>query len=267
MDFTHYSLGHLERGSVVEVTLQGSAANVRLMDSSNFNSYKSGRQHRYHGGLAKQSPTRLTVPSTGTWHLTVDMQGLQGTVRSSMRVIPGAALRPLPAINEAPLRSIPTLVRDVEEDLAPTVDKADGRTFDVFISHASEDKDEVVRPLATALRDGGLSVWYDEFELRIGDSLRRKIDRGLASSRFGVVVLSKAFFGRGWPEYELDGLVTRAVSGNQVLLPVWHNVTKKEVIGYSPSLADRLARSTATHTVEEIAIEIVDVIRNPALAA
>ena len=59
------------------------------------------------------------------------------------------------------------------------------RVFDVFISHTSEDKDDVVRPLATALRDAGLSVWYDEVELRIGDSLRRKIDKGLASSRFG----------------------------------------------------------------------------------
>ncbi|MFC4168928.1 toll/interleukin-1 receptor domain-containing protein [Teichococcus aestuarii] len=185
------------------------------------------------------------------------------SVRSGIRVIPAAALRPLPAINEASLRSIPSLVRDAEQDFAPTPEAPDGRTFDVFISHASEDKYEVVRPLATALASAGLSVWYDEFELRIGDSLRRKIDRGLASSRFGVVVLSNTFFGRGWPEYELDGLVTRAVSGDQILLPIWHNVTKKEVIGYSPSLADRLARSTATHTVEEIAAEIIDVIRNP----
>lgn len=265
MNFTHYNLGYIERGSLVEVTLQGSAANVRLMDSSNFNSYKAGRQHRYTGGLAKSSPVRLQIPSSGNWHVAIDMQGLRGTVRSGIRVIPGAALRPLPTINEAPLRSIPTLVRDaVNDDLAPTVDAPDGRTFDVFISHASEDKDEVVRPLAIALQSSGLSVWYDEFELRIGDSLRRKIDKGLASSRFGVVVLSKSFFGRGWPEYELDGLVTRSVSGEQILLPIWHNVTKREVIGYSPSLADRLARSTTSHTVEEIAAEIVDVIRNPA---
>lgn len=263
MNFTHYNLGHIERGSVVEVTLQGSAANVRLMDSSNFSSYKSGRQHRYHGGLARSSPVRLQVPNSGTWHVAVDMQGLRGTVRSGIRVIPGAALRPLPAINEAPLRSIPSLVRDPDEELAPTIEAPDGRTFDVFISHASEDKDEVARPLAAALQSAGLSVWYDEFELRIGDSLRRKIDKGLASSRFGVVVLSQGFFGRGWPEYELDGLVTRAVSGDQVLLPIWHNVSKREVIGYSPSLADRLARSTSTHTVEEIAAEIVDVIKNP----
>lgn len=261
MNFTHYDLGHVAGGSVVEISLQGSAANVRLMDSANFSSYKNGRQHRYFGGLAERSPVRLQVPHSGRWHVAVDMQGMRGSVRTGVRVIPKAALSPLPAINEAPLRSIPTLVRDVD-DRQPVADAPDGRTFDVFISHASEDKDEVVRPLAIALRESGLSVWYDEFELRIGDSLRRKIDKGLASSRFGVVVISKAFFGRGWPEYELDGLVTRAVSGDQVLLPIWHNVSKREVIGYSPSLADRVARSTATHTVEEIAAEIVDLIRD-----
>lgn len=261
MNFTHYDLGQLDRGSVVVVTLQGSAANVRLMDGSNLSSFRSGRQHRYVGGLAKSSPVRLQVPNSGRWHVTVDMQGLRGTVRSSVNVVPGAALRPLPTINEAPLRSIPTLVRDQDEDLPPIAEAPDGRVFDVFVSHASEDKDEVVRPLANALRDAGLSVWFDEFELRIGDSLRRKIDRGLGGSRFGVVVLSKAFFGKGWPEYELDGLVTKSISGEQVLLPVWHGVTKKEVIGHSPSLADKLARSTATHTVEEIAAEIAEVVR------
>ena len=263
MRFTHYRLGHVAPGSVVEVTLRGSAANVRLMDQSNLNAYKAGRRHRYHGGLAKSSPVRLRVPHSGTWHVTVDMQGLRGTARSSTRVIPAEALKPLPAINEGSLHDLPSLVRNVTHEQAPGAYAADEQVFDVFISHTSEDKREVVRPLATALRDAGLSVWYDEFELRMGDSLRRKIDKGLANSRFGVVVLSQAFFGRGWPEYELDGLVTRAVSGEQVLLPVWHGVTKREVMDYSSSLADRVARSTATHTVEEIATEIVNVIRNP----
>ena len=263
MKFTHYSLGHVASGTVAEVTLKGSAANVRLMDQSNFSNYRAGRRHRYHGGLAKRSPVRLRVPRSGTWHVTVDMQGLRGTVRSGIRLIPAAALQPLPAIDQGSLRDVPSLVRNVTHEQAPGVDTADECVFDVFISHTSEDKAEVVRPLATALRDAGLSVWYDEFELRIGDRLRRKIDKGLANSRFGVVVLSRAFFGRGWPEYELDGLVTRAVSGEQILLPVWHNVTKSEVMNYSSSLADRVARSTAMHTVEEIAAEIVSVIRNP----
>lgn len=98
--------------------------------------------------------------------------------------------------------------------------------FDVFIAHASEDKDDVVCELAQALQQADLRVWYDEFELKTGDSLHRKIDKGLANSRFGVIVLSRSFFSKGWTNYELDGLVTRAVTGEQVLLPVWHNVTK-----------------------------------------
>ena len=262
MKFSHYKLGHVAGGSVVEVSLQGSAANVRLMDQSNFNHFKAGRRHRYHGGLVRKSPFRVQVPRSGSWHVTVDMQGLRGTVRSGIRVIPAEALRPLPPVNEASLRDVPSLVRNVVHEQVTGMDAPDESVFDVFICHTTEDKADVVRPLATALRDAGLRVWYDEFELKIGDSLRRKIDRGLAASRFGVVVLSQAFFGRRWPEYELDGLVTQAVSGEQVLLPVWHNITKHEVMEYSPSLADRVARSTETHKVEGIAAEIVDVIRN-----
>lgn len=247
MKFIHHDLGRRTKGETVEVTLSGNAANVRLMDGSNFSKYRAGRKHSYYGGLVRRSPARLTIPSNGHWHVTVDMEGLGGSTRAGVRVVPG----PLPQLREAPLSSIPSLVRDeaVEEH-------DDGRDFDVFISHASEDKDEVVRPLATALVSEGLDVWYDEFELRIGSSLRRTIDRGIARSRFGVVVLSPAFFGKGWPEYELDGLVTRSVSEEQILLPVWHHVSKQEVLNYSASLADKLARSTVTHTVEEIASEI-----------
>lgn len=135
------------------------------------------------------------------------------------------------------------------------------KTYDVFISHASEDKDAVVRPLAQALQEAGLTVWLDELELRIGDSLRRRIDQGLVNSRFAVVVLSQEFFRKGWPQYELDGLVTKGIDGDQVILPIWHNITRAEVLAQSPSLADKLARSTATHTVEEIAAEIADIVQ------
>lgn len=141
-------------------------------------------------------------------------------------------------------------------------DEAVVRKYDVFISHASEDKDDLVRPLAIALQDEGLNVWYDEFELRIGDSLRQKIDKGLANSRFGIVVLSKSFIKKGWTNYELDGIVTKANSGEQVILPIWHDITKQEVLDYSPSMADKVARNTAIYTVEEIAAEIAEVIRS-----
>ena len=252
MRFTHYNLGYRQAGEIVEVNLSGNAANARLLDSTNLSNYKSGRRHRYRGGLAKRSPVRLAIPNAGNWHVAVDMIGLRGTVRSSVRTMP----RPLPPIKAAPLSSVPSLVRD-----RPPEPEQSGDVFDVFISHASDDKDDVVRPLANALTEEGLRVWYDEFELRIGSSLRQTIDSGIARSRFGIVVLSNSFFEKGWPAYELDGLVTRTVSGEQVLLPIWHGVTKQQVMDFSPSLADKLARSTATHTVTEIATEIAAVVQ------
>jgi len=252
LQFIHNDLGQRHRGEIVEITLTN-GANVRLMDSSNFSNYKNDRRHQYIGGLAKQSPLRLQIPSTGHWHVAIDMQGLQGSTRASVRVLPGA----LPEIREAPLSSIPSLIRDN----APSV-AAGGELHDVFISHASEDKDAIVRSLASALSAQNLKVWYDEFTLRIGDSLRQKIDRGLATSRVGLVVLSPSFIAKGWTNYELDGIVTRTVSGEQILLPIWHNITKQEVMDFSPSLADKVARSTATHTVEEIAKEIAELLQN-----
>lgn len=85
MDFTHYALGQMTGGSIIEVTLVGSAANVRLLDSSNFQNYRRGRQCRFIGGLATRSPVSFEVPHTGQWHLTVDMLGLRGSVRSAIR--------------------------------------------------------------------------------------------------------------------------------------------------------------------------------------
>ena len=207
-------------GTAVEVTLNTGPAKVRLMDEANFNHYRVRLRHRYQEGLAKKSPVRLQVPGSGTWHITVDMQGLRGTVRSSMRVIPPEVLTPLPPINEGSVRDIPSLVRNATDEHVPGARTPDEHVFDVFISHASEDNDELVRPLADALRDAGLTVWYDKCELRMGDGLRRKIDKGLASSPFGVVVLSRTFLGCGWPEYQLDGLVSRTVSGEQILVAV-----------------------------------------------
>lgn len=258
MNFTHYDLGNKQRGQVVEITLSGSAANVRLMDSSNFQNYRNRRQHSYFGGLVKQSPFRLQIPSSGHWHVTVDLQGLRGTVRSGIRMLPGA----LPEVRQKPLSEVPSLVH--KNDYLPDNKDEIEKEYDVFISHALEDKDEVVRPLANALRAEGLKVWYDEFELKIGDSLRRKIDKGLANSKFGIVVLSKAFIKKGWTNYELDGIITKAVSGEQIILPIWHNISKKEVIDFSPSLADKLARNTLSNTVEEIASEIAEVIQETA---
>jgi hypothetical protein len=125
--------------------------------------------------------------------------------------------------------------------------------YDAFISHASEDKAKVARPLANALTKLGYRVWYDEFELRVGDSLRQSIDKGLINSRFGIVVLSPAFFAKNWPQYELNGLVAREVEGHKVILPVWHSVDRGDVLRYSPTLADKVALSTSRIGIKRIA--------------
>ncbi len=125
--------------------------------------------------------------------------------------------------------------------------------WDLFICHASEDKESFVRPLASSLQGKGLKVWYDELTLKIGDSLRESIDKGLSSSRFGLVVLSPAFFDKHWTRKELDGLAAREVKDKKVILPVWHNVSYEDVLKYSPMLADRLAvlSSKGIHAVVE----------------
>ncbi len=259
MQYAYSDLGQRRRGDVVEVTLHGNECNVVLLDSSNYSAFRNGRQHRYYGGLAKRSPVHLTVPSSGHWYAVAYIPpGYRGSANASFRMLPGK----LPAIRSAspsPLDAIRQAADEYSESFAD-LDLPD-KEYDVFICHAGEDKDAVVRPLAHALRARDVEVWYDEFSMKIGDSLRRTIDKGLIACRFGVVVLSPAFFGKGWPNYELDGLVTREVAGTrQLILPVWHNVSKAEVMSYSPSLADKLARSTADVPIDALADEIAGVV-------
>lgn len=122
---------------------------------------------------------------------------------------------------------------------------ASPKKWDVFICHASEDKKGFVGELARALQDVGLQVWYDEFSLKIGDSLRRSIDFGVANSRYGIVVLSEAFFHKSWPQTELDGLVDREIGGRKVVLPIWHKIDHEGVAKYSATLAGRLAAKSS----------------------
>lgn len=133
--------------------------------------------------------------------------------------------------------------------------------YDVFISHASEDKADIALPLTNILQDGGLKVWIDEFELTIGDSLRRKIDQGLAQSNYGVVILSPNFFLKEWTNKELDGLVAREDGTDKVILPIWHNINKSEIIKYSPTLADKVAVSTSKG-LKHVANQIISAVNN-----
>lgn len=155
---------------------------------------------------------------------------------------------------KAPTQSITGATASPYLDITPEPE------YDLFISHASEDKDDFVRPLAETLQGLGLKVWYDEFSMRVGDSLRRKIDSGLRNSRYGTVVLSADFIKKEWTNYELDALVAREMNGHKMILPIWHKITKTDVMNYSPNLADKIALNTSVSTIEEIAHQLADVV-------
>lgn len=137
----------------------------------------------------------------------------------------------------------------------------DNPKWDAFISHAAEDKDAFVRPLAVALQSLGAGIWYDDFSLRLGDSLSKSIDRGLGQSRYGIVVLSRAFIGKAWPDYELRGLIAREIASGRVILPLWHGVTRDDVLRFSPTLADKLALNTEGRSAVDVAIALLGEIR------
>jgi len=148
------------------------------------------------------------------------------------------------------------MLRILERQAKEFGEETDEIGYDAFISYASEDKQEFVKPLADKLTELGLKVWYDEFELKVGDSLRSSIDRGLVNSEYGIVVLSKNFFSKNWPQYELNGLTAREIDGRKVILPIWYGISKEDVLKYSPPLADKIAIDSSKKTVSEIAAEL-----------
>ncbi len=153
-----------------------------------------------------------------------------------------------------PPQSVPGTGPDVERGLKRTAERAGAasspaaahvqKDWDVFICHATADKESFVRGLAEALRKVGVKVWYDDFTLTVGDSLREKIDEGLARSRYGIVVLTPNFFERRWAQIELNGLAQRQVEGRKVILPVLHGFTIEQVREKSLTLADLVAVSS-----------------------
>jgi hypothetical protein len=135
--------------------------------------------------------------------------------------------------------------------------------WDVFISHASEDK-AYVEPLAAALRAAGVSIWYDKTVLNWGDDLRPMIDNGLINCRFGIVVLSKAFLGKKkWTEHELNSLFAREQAGRKLVLPIWHGIARDDLLGYSPALADRLAKIAGSDSQDDIVRSMLDLLGKP----
>lgn len=136
----------------------------------------------------------------------------------------------------------------------------DNSPQDLFISYASEDRKTAAAPLAALLTALGLTVWYDQTDLNMGDSLRQRIDEGLGTCRYGVVLLSESFFRKHHTNRELDGLAQREVNGQKVILPVWLDVDETHVRQFSPPLADRIAARWA-EGVHVVATKIIQVVK------
>ncbi|GFI55069.1 hypothetical protein IMSAG013_00108 [Clostridiales bacterium] len=152
----------------------------------------------------------------------------------------------------------------IKKPTAPTSlyhDTHDMEEYDVFISHASEDKESFANALNSELKKAGIKVWYDAISITWGDSLRSKIDNGLKKSRYGIVIISRDYIKKGWTQYELDGLFQREMTDGKTILPIWHNITKQEVENFSPTLAGRLALNSASMTPIEIADELKKILR------
>lgn len=133
--------------------------------------------------------------------------------------------------------------------------------WDIFISHASEDKKSFVDPLAHRLRELAVRVWYDRFVLIPGDRLSEKIGEGLAKCRCGLLVISPAFIQKPWTKYELSGLVNRFVEEQTRLIPVWLGVSRQDVANFNPALADLFAIIGDPENINACALEVLRVVR------
>ena len=165
-------------------------------------------------------------------------------------------------------QKVEALTKSLNEALSSSPSSAnlynqtDESEYDVFISHASEDKEPFVEELVQALRDRGVSVWYDTLNISWGDSLRTQIDKGLKKSTYGIVILSENYIKKGWTQYELEGLFNIEMTKGKTILPIWHNITKQQVMDFSATLAGRKALTTAIMTANEIADTFVKLINS-----
>lgn len=157
------------------------------------------------------------------------------------------------------------LVQNISTQVATThlYSETGSEEYDVFLSHASEDKESFVDELYDELTQAGIKVWYDAINIQWGDSLRAKIDNGLKKSKYGIVVLSSHYLKKGWTQYELDGLFEREMVGGKTILPIWHNISKKEVQDFSPPLSNRAALNSSLLTPREISMELIKLLGLP----
>ena len=140
------------------------------------------------------------------------------------------------------------------------VNDKDEFEWDAFICHATEDKDTFVRDLANGLTNKVIHVWYDDFTLKVGDSLRKAIEKGISKSKYGIVILSPNFFQKDWPQRELNALLQRDSRNQRVILPIWLDIDYAGIAEHSLLLADIIA-TKAEYGMDKVIDDLMQSLR------
>lgn len=127
--------------------------------------------------------------------------------------------------------------------------------FDVFISHANKDKEELIEQLYQSLNKLGIKIFYDKESLEWGDNWKDRILKGTKKAEFAIIVISENFFDREWTERELAEFLNRQNrNGQKLILPIMHNITVAQLQEKYPSVADIQAIDSAKYSCDEIAL-------------
>lgn len=132
--------------------------------------------------------------------------------------------------------------------------------YDIFVSHAVEDKVEVTNELTCRLKDAGLAVWYSGEGLQLGKSIADAVNAGMVASDFGIIVLSPMYLQARWALTELEALFALETTGKLRILPLWHNLSVDDVLEQLPLLAGRYGLSTSV-AWEDLICKIVQVVK------
>jgi hypothetical protein len=149
-------------------------------------------------------------------------------------------------------------IRETMEKREPAPDRRD-----VFLCHAWDDRQGAAKELHDLLEARDVSVWFSEKDVGLGTSLLREIDKGLAKSRVGIVLVTPAFLrrvqGEGIAEKELSALLAR-----NLLVPIVHNTTYEALRDVSPLLGSRTGLSTAENPMTDVAAKLAELVAVPA---
>ena len=205
---------------------------ARMTRTVTYQQRASVRQH------IEYEPVRQPIPISQT-------NKIEASAKTTVRHRPAS----LPRGVYSP--AVESLYEEIDKRSKPEGSSSD-EMYDVFISHASEDKAEFVKPLVEALQNSGIRVWYDEIEMVWGKSLREQIDNGIKRSKYAIVVLSKHFFEKTWTRRELDGILVKEEVTGARPLPIWYNITRDDVYAFSPTLAGLYSLTSDKNSIDEI---------------